>query len=170
MSFLQCRHNLATQKSKIPFCSDCTGFPAGYRTRLFKKERSHNRRCCKTTPSSHMRRMEWLTVVRTRVISPRCDFFAYLRHHAVKRGLHPFISRSEIIVGYIPFVPAPMHQSFVLYLYLPVITDGVPGFCTDTNPTFRAEYVESTVPESRFFSQLYQNCYSLLMSRVSNFP
>ena len=95
------------------------------------------------------------------MMSPRSGCFAYLRHHAVKSWLHPSTWRSATIVGYIPFVPAPMYQSFAFHLYLPVITREVSGFCTDTDSTFRAEYLESMVPESPFFSQLHEHCYWL---------
>ena len=40
---------------------------------------------------------------------------------------------------------------------MPVLTGEVPGFRTDTNPKFRTEYVESTVPESQFFFRLHEH-------------
>ena len=67
MSFLQCRYNTVTQKLKILLRSGYTGFLAGYRIRLFKKEKPQSKRHSKSTTNSLMSRMQWLVFVLTRV-------------------------------------------------------------------------------------------------------
>ena len=63
---LQRMHNMISQKRKTSFCTDCTGFPAGYRTMFFKKQRIQNKRRSKNSPNSHTKRMHWLAAVLTR--------------------------------------------------------------------------------------------------------
>ncbi|GBL82382.1 hypothetical protein AVEN_252534-1 [Araneus ventricosus] len=78
MSFLQYRHNVVTQKRNLPFCSDCTGFPAGYRTTLFKKERAqYERRGGNHTKQSHEENAVAWSGTHEGLTSPRYDYFAY---------------------------------------------------------------------------------------------
>ena len=112
MSFLEYKHNVPTQKRKIPFYSYCTGFPAGSRTRFFKKERAHNKRCSETTLNSHVQCGEECSEknavagcgTHEGLTSSRYDCFAYSRHHSMKNGLHTSTLRSATIVDYVPFV------------------------------------------------------------------
>ena len=166
---MQCRHNIVTQKRKTALYRDCTDFSFRIQDKVLQKKRAQNKRLNETTQNSHIRRMPWLVVVLTMVWSrPDTKVLRIDVTIQWKVGFFLPYDLQQPLWATFDLRQCPFSKVLASTCICNVLTDKVPGFCTDTDPKFRADYFKSTVPQPPFFSQLHEHCYSSLMSRLPN--